>query len=400
MMIVRVPVEQPQLWKKVAECIEELARFSSADSWKLEFTPIRRRCEKATQAEEFKASVVALFSGGLDSLCGAAYLAQEGAVPVFVSHSPPGREHNFELIRNVWQKFNRGQLSSDRLVSFRLELRERDKNGVRCMFQEPTRRTRPFFFLSLACAVALDKQIPDVQMSENGAFGMSLPLRADAYGAQCSRQAHIHLLSGFAEILNLLSPRPGGWKIHNPFEEKTKGEACLLLQKASCLAKETISCEYVGRQAAFLRNWIAHHPVASASMQGGPQCGICTPCLIRRAALHKAGIEDPSDIYFFDARRVLKKKSDEPALYFPESQRHLPPLFRAVVPQVFFMRRFCQAVRSMSEFDFVLQYFPELRFIANSDHTNFKLRQCHHLIKKFAEEMIQFLDSPPDRRNG
>ena len=345
---------------------------------------------------------MALFSGGLDSLCGAAYLAAKSDEnPVFVSHSPPGREHNQDLLKATWSAHGREPLANDRLVSFRLELRERNREGTRTMFQEPTRRTRPFFFLSLACAVALDKQIQAVQMSENGALGMSLPIRADGYGAQCSRQAHAHLLSGFAEVLASVAPRPGGWKVSNPFEQMTKGEACMLLKGASALAWEAISCEYVGRQAAFLRNWIKKHPVAGASLGKGPQCGICTPCLIRRAGLHKAGIQDPTKLYFFDARRVLGRDGRSPAIYFPEKQRHLPPLYNAVLPQVFFMRHFCEAIWRMNEFDFAVEYFPELRFLAHPpDHAILRVQQCHHLITRLAQEMIQFLDSRPRDRNG
>ena len=43
------------------------------------------------------------------------------------------------------------------------------------------------------------------------------------------------------------------------------------------IVKDTVSCSH----------WKRPHK----------QCGICVPCLIRRAALFKAGIEEPNDIY-------------------------------------------------------------------------------------------------------
>jgi hypothetical protein len=397
-IVVRVPVAQPALWKKMASHLEALVGFASTDVWKLEFDLARHgRTEKRKKTDEFSASTVALFSGGLDSLCGAAYLARlKGARPVFVSHSPPGRENNARLIQGVWKSHHDETFPVERCITFRLQLHERDAKGLRNMFQESTRRTRPFFFLALACAVALDRQIPAVQMSENGALGMSLPLHSDSYGAQCTRQAHTRLLHGFAELLNCLAPRPGGWNVSNPFEQMTKGEACMLLQKASPLAKAAISCEYVGRQAAFLRNWISKHPGAAAQIGQGPQCGLCTPCLVRRAALYRAGIADPDKLYFFNARRVLRGKEKIPGSYLSGKKRARIPLYEAAVPQVYFMRRFCEAIHNMTELDFVLQYFSELRFLVNSgNETTQEIRKCRHLIKKLGREMLRFLDSKP-----
>lgn len=395
-IIVRVPVRQPGLWKREVLHLESLVRFTSVDNWRLEFThapQLEKR--KPSKKPRSASSVVALFSGGLDSLCGAAYLAAlRNENPIFVSHSPPGQENNLRLIQGVWKAHGRVPVSPDQCVTFRLKVRERDTQGLRSMFQEHSRRTRPFFFLALACAVAVDQQIPAVQMSENGALGMSLPMRADAYGAQCTRQAHIHMLQGFAELLNRIIPLPHGWRIYNPFEDMTKGEACQLLKKASPLSKDAISCEYVGHQAAFLRSWIDKHPAARARFGKGPQCGICTPCLIRRAALYRAGISDPDERYFFNACRVLYKGEMLRASYLAGDHQHHPPLYEAASPQVFFIRRFCDAVRSMSDFEFAIQYFPELRYLADTDeHAILKLRQCHHLIKKLASETIQFLDS-------
>src|SRR2546426_5082404 len=40
------------------------------------------------------------------------------------------------------------------------------------LFPEPSRRTRPFFFFSLGCAVAMDVGASAVQISENGALGL------------------------------------------------------------------------------------------------------------------------------------------------------------------------------------------------------------------------------------
>jgi hypothetical protein len=390
-LAVRIPVIDPRLWRREAALLEYLAGFSSADIWRLEFVQAAKRPVRRQSNDNSGRSVVALFSGGLDSLCGVAHLAQTAETPIFVSHSPPGRINNLLLIRGVWNEFRREYLTEEQCITFRLEIRERDRTKRRSMFQEHSRRTRPVFFLALACAVAIEHGIPAVQMSENGALGLSLPLRADAHGAMCSRQAHEVLLRGFARLLNSVAPRTGEWQVLNPFARMTKGEACGLLKGAGRLAKDAISCEYVGRQAAFLRFWKKTHRRVAHRIGDGPQCGLCVPCLIRRAALFKASIPDPDRLYFFDAHRVTNTNKTYGYLAFGQEG---PPIFRVAAEHVFFMRRFCDEALRLDEVEFSLKYMPELRFSVDPDcDINGSLRLRRNLIKRLAKEMLQFLDS-------
>jgi hypothetical protein len=394
-ILVRVAVRNPTVWKRERRLLERLAGFATADNWRLDFCRSRakRSRPRATRRSSIF-SVVALFSGGLDSLCGAAYLAQKGEVPLFVSHSPPGRDHNRSLIRGVWKQFRKEDISAGQCVSFRLELRERDQGGHRRMFQEPSRRSRPFFFLALACAVAIEQGIPCVQMSENGALGLSLPIRADAYGAMCSRQAHEFLLRGFSELLNSVAPSAGAWRVYNPFVRMTKGDACDLLRGAAYLAKDAISCEYVGRQAAYARFWKRKHPRAGAKMGEGPQCGICVPCLIRRAALAKAGVPDSNREYFFDARRVRDWDERRPRPYLGLGSRIHLPIYRVAAEHVFHMRRFCEELLKLDCAGFAIKYMPELRFSLVRDRDSGRqLTENYVLMRKLAREMLEFLDA-------
>lgn len=394
-IFVRIPVSEPSIWTREKGLLEGLLDFATADDWSLHFcrsaTPPRKVSREVTQRPF---SVVALFSGGLDSLCGAAYLARNGAKPVFVSHSPPGRKNNLSLIRSLWHVFRQDRFSEEQCVSFRLEVRERNRAGRRALFQESSRRTRPVFFLALACAVAIDHGIREVQMSENGALGLSLPIRAEAYGAMCSRQAHDFLLRGFSTLMDRVAPRQGGWRVYNPFVDMTKGEACKLLDGAWNLARDAVSCEYVGRQAAFMRSWKKKHPIAALQIGDGPQCGLCVPCLIRRAALHKAGIPDPDRLYFFDSRRVMDWREMRPRAYWGSSGRVQPPLYSAAVGHVYHMRRFCAMLLGLKETEFALKFIPEIRLsLPPQSDVNRKVRGYHQLMRRLAREMIAFLDA-------
>ncbi len=397
-----IPVLQPRLWRPATPLLESLARFASADIWKIEFTPLAGHdCPKSPKFES-KTGVVALFSGGLDSLCGAAYLAKTCAQPIFVTHSPPGRDSSVSLLQDVWRAFGRKELEAESFVTFRLRGRERNRKGVRSMFQEPTRRTRPFFFLTLACAVALESGVSTIQMSENGAFALSLPIRADAHGALCSRQAHANLLFGFQDLLQTVAPWLGEVRIVNPFAELTKGEECArYLGNAAALVHRAVSCEYVGRQAAFLRAWKKKHPMLASQfgLGVGPQCGVCLPCLVRRAALYKNRhqVSDLDDLYFFDARRVRDWDPSTQArngYVLSANPNNRPPLYDAAAAHVYHVRQFCARVLQMDKRSFAMQYLPELRLPQLPEFYSEQAVESHYdLVRRFAKELLQFLNA-------
>jgi 7-cyano-7-deazaguanine synthase in queuosine biosynthesis len=385
-----VPVRSVGVWSAASTLVENIARFVSADEWNITFTRSEdtRRRRRRTSKVDVK-SVVALFSGGLDSLCGAAHLYLKGVNPVFVTHSPPGSERVRQLLYDVAAKLGRSDLAPEtQFVSFRLSPIERNKAGFRSMFQEPTRRTRPFFFLSLAGAVAIDKGIQTIQMSENGALAANLPVRADAYGARCARQAHAEALRQFQLLLRTVCPGGESLRVINPFENMTKGEASKLLGSARSLARKSVSCEYVGKQAATILAWKRRHKKQGAGLGTGPECGLCIPCIVRRAALKQAKIKDSNSWYFFDARRAISG-------YRGKSASTAAPLYKFVLPHVYFMQDFCIRLSGMSFQEFVIQYLPELR-LASRDLQRFagECQRIYNLEQRFASEIMRFLGGP------
>lgn len=390
---IRVPVHSVELWSKAAPILEQIARFVSADDWNISFTKAKQtsRSQSTTQFVN-KKSVVALFSGGLDSLCGAAYLYIKDAEPVFVTHSPPGQKRVSNLVREMARKLGKSELAdATQFVSFRLAPIERNPAGFRSMFQEPSRRTRPLFFLSLAGAVAIDRKIPTIQMSENGALAINLPIRADAYGARCARQAHSEALRLFQLLLKTICPSVKNWRVMNPFEDMTKGEASTILGMAKSFARESVSCEYVGKQAATIRAWKKRHRIYAKKLGTGPECGICIPCIVRRAALKKAGIKDDSSWYFFDARRTASESQSK-------IESSPVPLYKFVSSNVYSLQRFSSSLKRMSFRDFVVQYFPEL-WLANRDLDQFvaECKRIYNLERRFATEILNFLGNMRDK---
>ena len=391
-----VRVAEPAKWRRVRRLIEELAEFATGgDAWSISFTsgasddvlPIDNETPSETDY-----TMVSLFSGGLDSLCSAAYLAaQKKSRPIFVTHSPPGWDKVHDLVRDLFHAFGR-ELPPQALASYRLVMHESDRGGSRSLFQEPSRRTRPIFYLSLACATAVALEVCTIQMGENGALALSLPYRYDAHGPSVARQAHTFLLAGFETLLRHLMPGVS-WSVTNPFLNRTKGEACQVLGPASHLAKRSESCEYLGRQRAVLKNWMSQHPRRAKILGNGPQCGLCVPCIVRRAALKRAGISDPESEYFVSAPHTLRQvQKRETALQFFGEQAP-PPLLNMLVPNALYMQRHCNWLAESDLTEFAVQYLPELRSSRQVSGTpTMDLAARHALAKRYAREMLAFLN--------
>jgi 7-cyano-7-deazaguanine synthase in queuosine biosynthesis len=392
---VTIPVAERRRLAAVGPMFERLAEFATCDQWRIRFKGLasggaKRNSRRSPRPEPI--DVVSLFSGGLDSLCGAAHVASSGLRPVFVTHSPPGRENTQSLVGDVFADLGRDRPGGAAFAAYRLETREANSAGQRTMFAEHTRRSRPFYFLSLAASTAVRVDAPRVWMTENGALALSLPIRANTHGPFMARQAHSFLLHGFAEILAaLLKDRP--IIIDNPFVRKTKGEACLELKTAGRHSPRAWSCEYTGRQRAVIQRWRREHPRQKRDVGDGPQCGLCIPCLVRRAALHRARIEDPPSLYFADAPAVMRLVSQrEGKAVDVFGSNAPPPLLNTIATNIVHLPRFCETLLSMKVDDFGTRYLPELR--ANRDlHSGAapSVRESFDLMKRFGQEILDFV---------
>jgi hypothetical protein len=394
---VTIPVKEPKRFNDAAPLIEGVAEFATCDQWSMRFVPLRgeRPGPKDRRPPEREpVDVVALFSGGLDSLCGAAYVASQGLRPVFVTHSPPGRTSTRALVEQVFASRGGPPLSPNSFAAYRLETRESSGKGGQAVFPEHTRRSRPFFFLCLAAATAVRVAARKVWMNENGALALSLPIRADTHGPNMARQAHSFIIHGFSQILAALDPRDAPVPVFdNPFVRKTKGEACLELKgKAAEQSLYAMSCEYTGRQRALMLRWLLKHPKRRHELGDGPQCGLCIPCLVRRAALKRAGIDDPAARYFAHAPKIsqmVKERNSAVGVFGTEDP---PPLLNMIATNVIHMRRFCQGLLSMTVDEFAVRYLPELR--ANRALQSAPAptpAEAHELMGRFAREILSFI---------
>ena len=366
-----VPVEDPKLWGSLAERINGLAGFVSQDRWQFEFVRqsaarMRKRANPGVGAN----ACVSLFSGGLDSLCGAAAALRRGDAPIFVTHVPPGGERVAATVAKLREALG-PKTPEAGFVGFQFQASDRTREGERSRYPERTRRTRPMLYLCLARAVALECRVSRIYLNENGVLAINLPFQPHLNGALVSRHAHPETLRRFESLLREVWDGRESPAVTNPFASHTKGEQLAILGPALPLAQKTISCEYAGQQVKRVRGWLKDR---RRSYEDVVECGLCYPCLVRRAAMRFGGAPESAGHYAFDVGRSLGS---------PTGYRDYP-LYTFVEPNARDLRDFCERMRRLSPSEFVVRYAAQLALAVESGGGGSKA--VYELYRRFAAE--------------
>ncbi len=291
---IQVPLCNPKPWLSIQHKLEKALHFLSGDLWSFElsgggFEPpsphLHRDGFHLLKLREI--DCVCLFSGGLDSAIGAIDLIGNGRKPLLVSHGYTGDKSKQDAvaarIKGLYKRFS---LNADPQPA---------KKGM----ADITMRTRSITFLSFA-VVGLDALVQinqlkktELIMPENGFISLNVPLTVRRIGSLSTRTTHPHFISFIQEIFKAVGISA---QIINPYQFQTKGEmidSCIDKELLAQTIPDTISCS----------NW----------KRKGQQCGRCVPCLIRRAAISKAGMKEPRHYQYQDLRTVFaneKAKDD------------------------------------------------------------------------------------------
>ena len=271
-----LPVSEPDRWTPVADALSQTLSFLTGDVWHLHFyqTP-HALFERPTQRplpEIAPIDAVALFSGGLDSLAGAIdLLAGDGAQKVLlIGHydSPGPRKVQAELGLKLQEQY------PGRVEIMHVRVAHRPAKAA-----EDTLRSRSLAFLALElyAAQALGSDIP-LHMFENGMIALNIPLTPSRSGSCSTRTMHPYYLEQMRSVISRLGISNG---ILNPYGLKTKGEClvgCADVDFLSRLADQSVSCSHGSRR----QNWVR---------KSADNCGYCVPCMFRRAAMHRAGLD-------------------------------------------------------------------------------------------------------------
>lgn len=290
-----VPVEDPAFWLGNTSLIERTLAFLTGDRWRVFFRPrltsLETLIDRPGELVGAPFTSVCLFSGGLDSFVGAIDLLEAGENPLFVSHywdvSTSSQKPCAHVIGAVYGDMMPRHVRAH--IGFRKDLVEDSE-------PEKTTRGRSFLFFSLAAlaASALDNDTP-IYIPENGLISLNVPLDPLRLGAWSTRTTHPFYMARWQELIDKLGIRAG---LVNPYRFKTKGEMladCANVEFLQQHLSSTISCSSFTK-ARYLGLSPGH-------------CGYCTPCLIRRAAVHVAIGNDPTKYSIADlAVRPLNAK--------------------------------------------------------------------------------------------
>lgn len=290
-----IPVLDKAVWEKSKVILEEMLSFLSGDSWRFKFYTrteskveiyAKNRWDKQ-EKEDKNYNKVCMFSGGLDSFVGAIDLLENGEKPLFVSHYGGGKgtkEYQDSLIGNFIEQY---AVDKDDFKQFHATI----LGG-----SEETTRTRSFMFFSHAIALASTLSDPiELIIPENGLISLNIPSTFSRIGSSSTRTTHPFYMRKFQDLINNIGLNI---VLKNPYQFKTKGE---MLEKCQnpCFLKNnlanTMSCSHpdVGRCRG-----------ESHTMH----CGYCLPCVIRKAAIKRANLEDNSVYYDLKCEKVKVAK--------------------------------------------------------------------------------------------
>lgn len=310
---VTMPVGNPQLFKAAKKQLERTLSFLTGDVWTVDFTQAPPFClykkgeKQKVYKEQYRKSykVVNLFSGGMDSLIGAIDQLQSNQERVcLVSHTDSmfkgAKKDQKSILEEIRKKY-----SHCFHLPTRVDMGKRDIHGEE-YDKETTLRSRSFLFLSMAILTAdsIDTGLP-VHIPENGTISLNYPLTPSRRSSCSTRTTHpyfFRLMEDFLVAIGLTH------SIINKYQLCTKGEMVEQCKDRDLLKKVyklSCSCGKRGTRKDIRDN--SH--VAN--------CGVCMPCIYRRAALHKIGeTEAVGTDVFYSRKRLFKNIPDIPALVY------------------------------------------------------------------------------------
>jgi hypothetical protein len=280
-------------WGAAAEGVADLLHWLTADTWRLNLADdgLARPDPDETPAA---ARMVALFSGGLDSFCGA-LLASKDESRRLVGHWDNPTVKAAQDRSWAW-------MTDDGGLPFAYEQIRLSQTEQR---REGSTRSRSLLFIALALAVADGVNAQLVEVPENGFTSLNPPLGANRGGALSTRSTHpwtLHLVRRLLDELGI------GIELHDPHMERTKGDllaATVAAGQATLRqgAARTLSCGKL--DGRLYRGGNPNH-----------HCGLCVPCLVRRGAFIAAGLADETPYLINELtgaarQQLLDRRSDD-----------------------------------------------------------------------------------------
>ncbi len=313
------PVNNLQTWNENKSDLESLLTFLTGDYWNVSFEQLSTVTLYTAKAKRWKSKIpnydkdeytfASLFSGGLDSLVGIIdgianlNTNEKGLLISHFDSSSPGANSDQTGINNYLN--NKRELQDKyNWIQSTIALDNQDSFG-NDLAKESSFRSRSFLFIGIA--VFCVETLPNcniLTIPENGTISLNFPLTPSRTSTLSTRTTHPHYIKLLQDLIYNLGLNT---LLFNPYKDLTKGELVENCIKPQIL-KETyglsVSCGKRGRK----KHW--------DTKTGTSHCGICMPCIYRRAALHKLNLDfQLYGIDLFNPVNPIYDKYDFPALF-------------------------------------------------------------------------------------
>ncbi len=274
---IEISVFNLEKWEALGDLFTRMLNFLTGDRWIISF---KKRDEELSEKPKDNISSpkfdsVTLFSGGMDSLIGTINHLENHNKIALISHAGDGHTKNAQnkLLACLCEKYpDLYPLYLDLWMVF-------DKNIIPDGGIENSTRSRSFLFIAFGIfAMSGMKGVLTLEVPENGLIALNVPLDELRIGSHSTRTTHPFYLDSWNQVLKGLEIVIS---VYNPYWNKTKGEMadrCLNKEFLLQVTQDSISCS---------------SPQKARWSGSAPQhCGYCVPCIIRRAAMHKAFKEE------------------------------------------------------------------------------------------------------------
>lgn len=274
-----IPVSNSGLWNQNRYMVNKAISFLTGDVWDISFRDLEcnlmrpKRLRYSLFFEDTSPDLVSLFSGGLDSLIGAIDLLESKprSTIKFVGHYDPDvggpKSEQKSLIEELKSLYRHR-------VKF-----VQARTGLVPSGNEGTFRSRSVLFIGLGIYVASAAgEDINLLIPENGNIALNVPLTPSRRGSCSTRTAHPFFLETINQVFEGVGITN---QVLNPFEFKTKGE-CVEQCRNSHLLERILTNSVSCAKSHHRQTWIR---------RSARQCGRCMPCIYRRAALHKKGLD-------------------------------------------------------------------------------------------------------------
>lgn len=284
------PVRLVERWRRpeVQEALVQCLEFLTDDDWEFVFT---QRDEEPRESERqqhlFRADVtspaqVALFSGGLDSLAGAADAIADRSAGSLVLVAGVTHSRLRYVLRMLSREIRDAAVRDVHFLTIPLRLCQ---NKAEYQTNERSQRSRGFLYGLLGVVTAGIVEAEEVAFYESGIGAINLPYSPAQLSTHATRSTNPIFLAYLTRFVQCFTERP--IELRLPYLFSTKAEMCASLATSALRDSvvESVTCDKYPRRE-----------------KGASQCGVCTSCLLRRQALWAAGLEeqDPGHLYLYD----------------------------------------------------------------------------------------------------